>query len=410
MRYLTAISRMALALAALFSMAASPARADSWAPPEIATYVSANGQYRLTVVPRELDSQLAYFEAKVRGETLPEPEGPLGRLERLDGGQWVPVWSRALVNEVAPVKALVSDEGQRVVTFDNWHSVGHGDHVVVFYDADGGLLRSMRLDQIIPAYFIDGLPASTSSIRWRSGEPRFVGGMLELAVSEARQESGEEGNFPVRIALADAAIETIAPDRMAELAPKMCAAHIEQVASFNGYIAYERGDLVYRASDTENDWSRYLHHAVERLKPRDEPEDADAEAADPFASFLGEPTFELLEDDAHMAEDFRDGFRQALVAPLPELRRRWFAGRDQDKLAVEVERTAKKIKPGQLAGVDMRFFADAAHWPRIRGALAASGATLTQVDVGVPIPPHPGDVGELPPERIVDPACAPAER
>ncbi|KTE85884.1 hypothetical protein ATE72_01205 [Sphingopyxis sp. HXXIV] len=397
---------MVVALAALFALAVAPARADSWMSPQIATYVSASGQYRLTVVPREIGSQLAYFEAKVRGETLPEPEGPLGRFERLEGGQWVSVWSRALLNEVAPVDALVSDDGQRVVTFDNWHSVGHGDHVVVLYGADGGLIRSLRLDQIVPAYFIDGLPASTSSIHWRNGEPRFAGGMLELAVSEA----GREGSFPVRIALADAAVEPIAPDRLAALAPKMCATHIERVAAFNGYIAYARGDLAYPTSPDKDVWRRYLHHATERLKPRGEPKDADARAADPYARLFGETTFELLDKDAYMADDFRDDFRQALAAPLPDLRRRWFAARDQDMLVAEVERAAKKIKPGQLVGVDMRFLADAAHWPRISGALAASGATLTQVDIGVPIPPHPDDLSKLPSERTVDPACAPVDR
>jgi hypothetical protein len=36
---------------------------------------------------------------------------------------------------VAPVRALVSNGGEHVVTFDNWHSGGFRDNVVVIYAA-----------------------------------------------------------------------------------------------------------------------------------------------------------------------------------------------------------------------------------------------------------------------------------
>ncbi|WP_077145813.1 hypothetical protein [Sphingopyxis sp. KK2] len=398
-------SHLAWLFAALLLFAIAPARADSWAPPAVETYVSANGQYRLTVVPREIGSQLAYFEAKARGETLPEPEGPLGRFERLEDGQWVSVWSRALVNEVAPVDVLVGDDGRHVVSFDNWHSTGHGDHVVVLYGEGGSLVRSLRLDQIVPAYFIDALPASVSSIHWRRADPRFVGDRLEVAVAEPDGDMMSADSFPVRIALADGMVDPIAAERMATLTPRACAAHTRQVASFNEYLAFERGALAYPETTDRDDWRRYLHHAATRLRPAAD-DSALEDSADPFAAMLGETTFELLQPGEYMEKDYRDDFRLALAAPPEQLRRRWFAARDQDKLVAEVERSAKKIKPGQLTGVEMRFFADAAHWPRIAAALAASGATLVQVDIGVPIPARAEDVAELPPERMIDPACA----
>lgn len=403
-----AIGRMMLALAALFSLATGPAHADSWAPPSMTTYVSANGQYRLTIVPREIGSQLAYFEAKVRGETLPEPEGPLGRFERLEGGHWVSVWSRALVNEVAPVDAIVGDDGRHVVTFDNWHSMGHGDHVVVIYGEGGALIRSLRLDDIVPGYFIDALPATVSSIHWRQKEPRFIGDRLEVAVAEPDSELTEVGSFPVRIALANGVVEPIGAETMALLIPRVCAAHARNVGNFNSYLAFERNDLAYPATTDKDDWRRYLHHAVERLKPADEGDDALEDSTDPFAGVFGETTFELLDRGAYMEKDFRDDFRLALVAPAKELRRRWFAARDQARLVSEVERAAKKIKPGQLTGAEMRFFADDAHWPRIAAVLAASGASLEQIDIATPIPPRQGDVAALPPERAINPACAAA--
>ena len=394
-----------LLLAVAIFVGAVPARADSWAPPGIGTYVSANGQYRLTVLPREIGSQLAYFEAKARGETLPELEGPLGRFEKLEDGQWVSVWSRALLNEVAPVKAIVSDDGRRVVTFDNWHAVGHGDHVVVLYGADGALVRSLRLDQIVPSYFVEALPASVSSISWREGDPRFVGNMLELAIAEPRSEPDITASFHVRVALTDGAVEPIAPAILDRLTPLACAIHGERVRGFNNRLAFERADLVYPAStERDDDWQRYLHHAVERLKPLG----ADAgppESDDPLAGMLGETMFELLSPGEYMEEDFRDDFRAALIAPASQLRRRWFAALDQNRMTVEIERAAKAIKPGQMAGVDMYFLADAVHWPQIHAALAPSGARLVQVNTEAPIPPHPEDIAGLPSKRRFDPSC-----
>lgn len=400
MHYLAAISRMALALVALFSLTAWPARADSWAPPEVATYVSANGQYRLTVIPREIGSQLAYFEAKARGETLPEPAGPLGRFERKEGVEWVSVWSRGLVNEVAPVDAIVGDDGQRVITFDNWHSTGYGDDVVVIYGEKGALVRSLRLDQIVPPYFIDALPTSVSSIHWRSGEPRFVYGALEIGVAEPSEDFGEDKSFPVRIAMEDGAVEPMAAEMLARLSPLVCALHTGQVKSFNEYLANERADLVYPGSTDKNAWQRYIHNAIARLQ------EVSADSADGFPSWMHDEPNILLNDGEYMEKDFRDGFRHALTIASSEEPRRWFAARDQTKMVREVERIARKTKAGQLAGVELRFFADEQHWPKIRSALAASGARLMQVDLAAPIPQRQDALADLPPARAINASCA----
>ena len=114
------------------------AHADSWAPPEIEAYVSADRRARLTVTPRDVDGPFRYFEDKVRGR---EPAGQrpdsartqaTGGLElRRQDGRWNLLWERPLLNEAAPVPALVSNDGAYVVTFDNWGSVGVGSNVVV---------------------------------------------------------------------------------------------------------------------------------------------------------------------------------------------------------------------------------------------------------------------------------------
>jgi hypothetical protein len=234
--------------------------------------------------------------------------------------------------------------------------------------------------------------------------------MLEIAVSEPRDNLSDGRSFKLHIALADGSVEPIAPKQLAELRMRMCALHADSVREFNESLAYQRGALAYPASGEKGDWQRYLHNAVERLRPREAAAESESET-DPFAGIFGEATFELLEPGDYMDEDFRDSFRDALTAPAQELRRRWFASRDQERMVAEVERTAKKIRPRQLAGVDMRFFVDSAHWPRIRDALAGSGAQLVQIDISVPIPPRSEDIAGLPPERTVDPACAaPADR
>ena len=60
------------AVIALVLMAGSAAHADSWMPPSKQAYLSSDGRARLTVIPRDLESSLAYFEDKVSGR---EPAG-----------------------------------------------------------------------------------------------------------------------------------------------------------------------------------------------------------------------------------------------------------------------------------------------------------------------------------------------
>src|SRR5687767_5630364 len=95
------------------------AAADSWAPPEVKSYFSANRQVRLTVHPRSFTNALDFFTDKVcEREPAGAPPGNRQRtaravMERSDGiGGWTPIWTGPLVNEVAPVSALVADDGR----------------------------------------------------------------------------------------------------------------------------------------------------------------------------------------------------------------------------------------------------------------------------------------------------------
>ena len=157
----------------LLVLSGPEASADSWLPPTIEQFLSADKQTRLTVTPRDLESSPAYFEDKASSrEAAGSRLGiarvkPIGILEarRSDGG-WSELWRRELMNEVAPIHALVSNGGDHVVTFDNWHSVGHGNDVVVIYNAKGRLIESFGLNDFLSVGHIETLPHSVSSIHW----------------------------------------------------------------------------------------------------------------------------------------------------------------------------------------------------------------------------------------------------
>jgi hypothetical protein len=149
----------------------APATADTWSPPGTCAYFSADRSWRLTVIPRDIESPLAYFQDKVDGR---EPAGAVpadrrekarGVMEHWEKGQWRVVWDKPLLNEVSPVDAIVSSSGQ-AVTFDNWHSVGYGPDAVVIYDAQGKVVRALALDDFLPENYIRALPRSVSSIHW----------------------------------------------------------------------------------------------------------------------------------------------------------------------------------------------------------------------------------------------------
>jgi hypothetical protein len=62
------ISRIQLALSVLgITLFAAAVHADQWMLPATQVYLSPDSSWRLTVTPRTVTSQLAYFSDKVRG-------------------------------------------------------------------------------------------------------------------------------------------------------------------------------------------------------------------------------------------------------------------------------------------------------------------------------------------------------
>jgi hypothetical protein len=183
-RIITHLAIFSILLALLF---VSPVNADSWALPKKEKYYSPNKKFYFEVTPKKLESQLKYFEDKVDGN---ENAGALEKTKenrargafyerRSDGG-----YSRKskffLSNEVSPVSAIVSNDGAYIVTFDNWHSVGYGDDVVVIYRSDGTMIKKFALEDLLTEGDIETFSRSTSSMSW--GGEHYINGANNLLV------------------------------------------------------------------------------------------------------------------------------------------------------------------------------------------------------------------------------------
>jgi hypothetical protein len=315
----------------------------------------------------------------------------MGRLQVLENGRWRTVWQRPLVNDVSPVSALVSNDGAHVVTFDNWHSIGLGNNVVVIYGADGNPVRSLRLDESVPVYIIDSFPRSVSSLYWQGEGTRIEGGRLHLAILEPGSDfpSTVRGFF-IDIDLATGAVGPIAEADLTRWRPRACEAHRRVVAELRQFIERERADLTAPTLEESPAWERYGFQVASRLYW---------------------PNIPLVIRLPEVQDEFYSmnltSFRNFLVQPAGDAPdRRVFVAARQERLAAEIERAAAGLRPGRLAGVEMTFIAGSAHWPRIVAALGTSGARLRQVDPATPLPPQSQYVAELPPPRALDPVCA----
>ncbi|MEG3086067.1 hypothetical protein [Sphingomonas sp. PB4P5] len=363
-------------------LAASPAFADSWMPAERKSYLSSDKATRLTVVPRDLENQLAYFSDKVEGK---EPAGQrrggepraLGILERRSGQAWTKVWEGPLVNEVAPVHALVANGGGHVVTFDNWHSAGFGDNVVVIYRGDGSVVRTMKLADILPEDYVRALPTSVSSMWWGgehelSRDGRQV--VLKVVVPSGRGSIGSPRGFvDVTIDLATGAVVPLAgpawDQAMAAAAPLAARSKAAEATWRAALIS----PLDPPLSAKEIDWSRYLYQAVKRLAPISAQRGFDPVWILPAA---GAPKF------ADRARDIRE-----VITEWDEKSDLAFASPSApEALARVLTESAKAAPAGRLAGSRLFVALPPAQAEVVRTALSRTGATVIVFDPAVPIP------------------------
>lgn len=153
--------------------------ADKWPAPEIRDYYSADSSYFVRIFPLTVPAKYykwqqaspkkkRHFRAK---DTVLVPCCAM-LYERTKTTPRL-VWKQNLVNQVAPVEAVVSNDSRYVVTFDNHHSMGYGEDVMVVYDYQGSLLKQYSLEQISP-FPVNRYVASRSSLWWRRATPAFV--------------------------------------------------------------------------------------------------------------------------------------------------------------------------------------------------------------------------------------------
>lgn len=360
---------------------ALPAFADSWIPATRTSYLSPDKAMRLTVVPRDLENQLAYFTDKVHGK---KPAGQrrggepraLGILERRSGQTWTKVWEMPLVNEVAPVHALVANGGGHIVTFDNWHSVGFGDNVVVIYRSDGSVVRSMKLADILPDDYVRALPTSVSSMWWGgehelSRDGRQV--VLKVVVPSSRGSIGApRGYVDVRIDLATGAVEKLAGPawtRAVAAAAPIAARSKAQEATWRAQMI---APLAPPSGTKDIDWNRYLYQAVQRLAPK-----KDRMGFDPVWILPAPGAPEFAERAKNIAEAFAGSDEANDIA---------FASPSAPEALARVLTEAVLAAPvGGLVGSRVFVALPSPLGARVRTALSRSGATVIVFDPALPI-------------------------
>lgn len=370
-RRLHIVAQLMLALLALSLPAA--AVADSWGMPKREIYFSADRQARLIVTPNRT---LARDQFEGQGAAKRPGGKAKGRLERRGANsRWLLVWEIALVNEIAPVSALVANSGDHVVTFDDWGGVGTSDNVVVIYGEGGRLVRSLSLSDLLPEDYLRTLPATVSSIYWGGEHALSPDGetlQLSLALPGAMIFPGGYFQRPVTLATGEpGALAGAEWDRaVAAAAAWRVAQRDEEIA----YRAFKTNPLTSPRSSDRKAWDAYLDEAFERLVPDG--------IGGPWKMLVRAPTEEpyhgAFSPDPKTIFGRRDP--PAYIA---------IASPEGVALAPALAPLVAKRRPGWLRGVRIYVVADDTAWPDLVRLLTPSGASLTQLDPNEPIAQRP---------------------
>ena len=204
-------------------------KADTWRLPTPEKYCSENKKYCLKVEPKKLESQLSYFQDKVDEKENAGAEKNVK--ENYCKGTFFAkgkkLWKIQLDNEVSPVSAIVSNDGNYVITFDNWHGVGYGDNVVAIYNGlTGKLIIKLGLTDFLTESDIYNLPASTSSIHWH-GTHQINYEKKQLILKVVKPSKKEEF-FDVHIDLTDGKVLDEIVDRIPSLQFLLSTKEIEE--------------------------------------------------------------------------------------------------------------------------------------------------------------------------------------
>jgi len=300
----------------------------------------------------------------------------LGTMEHQVQGHWRVVWKKPLLNEVAPVGVLVYEHGQ-AITLDDWHGMGYGTNAVVFYDANGKVVRALSLADFLPKEYIDALPHSVSSIRWR-GKPAISndGAQLEIPVVEPRPHQGwraeDMQHVVVRFDLATGDRIQGESQAWGDAVRSAHEANQERIAQEAAAKVRFISPLAPPDSADDRDWHSYLIEAYFRLDP------------DWNGGFPATKVVRLPNDPGY--EKSVAWVREALTDELHATGVTMFASPSQDSLVDALSVEASKIGKGARSGARLYVVADSAHFASVRAALEHTGATVVQIDPAIPIP------------------------
>lgn len=371
------------AVALWLSATAAPSCADSWAMPETTIYRSADGRTRMVVTPRDLDSQLDYFEDLEQGKAQPgqHPAGEQvarARVERWQGGRWQRVWDRAIPNGVAPVQAIVRNDARYAATFDDWHGTGYGPNAVVLYGADGRIVRRFALADILPGFYIDALPHSVSSIQWRK-QPRFSDGGDGIVLPIVIPEHGyirDARTIDLTIRLSDGTSSFTDTGGWRRARTAGCqvrnarlAAEAEQKEAFLAPLRRPR-------INDQGGWHDYLREAIARR----------------FGDGRSAWTTVLRKPDAPDYAVSEDWVRERLTDP--KVGDSAIATLSEDHLVTVVRQIAASVPAGRMRGKTLYVAVSADRWPAIETALRPLGATLVHFDPELGIAQRPARIAQ----------------
>jgi hypothetical protein len=384
-----ALRRLSSAALALALLVAPVAFADSWMLPTTHEYLSADQQARLTVTPRELTSQVDFFRDKVDGKaSAGQRPGAAaattasGKLERKAAdGKWKVAWQHALVNDVSPTSALVADQGKYTVTFDNWHSVGFGDDVVVIYDAAGKRVRSMALTDFLPQDYVQALPRSVSSLHW-GYQHRLADNdetlLLRVVVpdGESRGHREEEPTFlDIRVRLADGAVTPPSGPAWQQALASVARVRAMQEEEVRAFRARRAAPLSAPDGDDQDAWREYLAELMVR-------------STSDLHDF---PRLYLLPAERDPDYSKRRAMISGVIASSfdRQFARRghaYFSSPASARLAELLAEELGKLPPAALRGYEITFVGEAGLDAKVQAAALRAGAKYSFVDMRKPIP------------------------
>ena len=149
-------------LAAVLVASPTIGRADSFMPPTLTETRSPSDRAAVTVIPARLScgSDESGCEPAARAV-----------IDLVNGQYRMASTTVRLLNAEAPGLALVTDDGERLLTINDYGGAGFGPNVLVVYRRDGSVVRRMHIYDILPEAYVAGLPRTASTIRWWGDAP-----------------------------------------------------------------------------------------------------------------------------------------------------------------------------------------------------------------------------------------------